>query len=149
MRWLELRIPPMMLLLLFAALAGLAKLLLPGWHFFGANFLAAGLVAVGVAVLLLGALAFRRAQTTLNPLHPEQSSRIVTRGIYRFSRNPMYLGFALLLAALALSHPVALATLPCFIAYLNQFQIKPEERALLQKFGSEFADYMLKVRRWL
>lgn len=72
-------------------------------------------------------------------------------GVYCFSRNPMYLGFLLALAGwiVYLSNVLAALLLPAFVAYMNRFQIKPEERALLTKFGPSFAHYMAAVPRWL
>ena len=68
-----------------------------------------------------------------------------------YSRNPMYLGFLLLLLALAcyLMNVAAMALLPLFVLYMNRFQIAPEERFLLQKFGAEYQAYCERVRRWL
>ena len=76
---------------------------------------------------------------------------MVRSGIYRVSRNPMYLGFLLALLALAifLANPLSLVLVPLFVVYMNRFQIGPEERALVALFGQEFASYSLKVRRWL
>ena len=87
----------------------------------------------------------------MNPTKPEASSAVVSDGIYRFSRNPMYLSLLTGLAgwALFLENAAALLVLPMFVAYMNRFQIKPEERALLEKFGSSYAEYMRSVRRWL
>ena len=84
-------------------------------------------------------------------MKPETASSIVTVGIYRFTRNPMYLGLAFALAgwAIYLANLAALLIVPIFVAYMTQFQIKPEERALLAKFGADFAAYMAAVRRWL
>lgn len=82
---------------------------------------------------------------------PEASSAIVTTGIYRISKNPMYLGFLLTLAGLGLylGNAVAALFLPAFVGYLNRFQIRPEERALLARFGAPFSEYMGRVRRWI
>lgn len=157
MSFLELKIPPLLLVLLFALVMWLlaphtaslsAQLALPALF---TTVLALFLAVSGLAVALAGVLAFRRAQTTVDPRVPQQSSSLVIVGIYRYSRNPMYLGFLLLLAALAcyLQSIVALAMLPPFVLYLNQFQIKPEERFLGQKFGQDFQVYMKQVRRWL
>ena len=79
------------------------------------------------------------------------ASNMVTSGIYRFSRNPMYLGFFLALAGWAtyLSHLLAFALLPLFVLYINRFQILPEERALSDKFPQEYTAYKGSVRRWL
>jgi protein-S-isoprenylcysteine O-methyltransferase Ste14 len=150
---LELRIPPLLVWLLFAAvMLGMTKAA-PGLAFMlaGSSVIAMALAAIGVAVAFAGVKAFRDQRTTINPLTPGASSSIVSRGVYGVSRNPMYLGFALALAgwAVYLSNAAAVMVAPAFVAYLTQFQIKPEERALLAKFGAEFERYMLRVRRWI
>ena len=75
----------------------------------------------------------------------------MTAGIYRVSRNPMYLGFAILLLAWAvfLASPWMLLGVPAFMMFISRFQIQPEERALESLFGEEFRDYKARVRRWL
>jgi protein-S-isoprenylcysteine O-methyltransferase Ste14 len=76
---------------------------------------------------------------------------MVTSGVYRHTRNPMYLGMLCLLGAWAawLGNAAALLGLPAFVAYMNRFQIAPEERALAQRFGAAFDAYAARVRRWL
>ena len=82
---------------------------------------------------------------------PESSSALVSGGVYRFTRNPMYLAMLCVLIgwALVVSNVAALVMLPLFVAYLNRFQIRPEERALHARFGAEFERYRDSVRRWL
>lgn len=106
---------------------------------------------VGGATAAAGDLAFRRAKTTINPLRPEKATALVTAGIYRFTRNPMYLGLALVLLGWAafLGSLLALAGPIAFVLYIDRFQIAPEERVLLAKFGSAYAQYKARVRRWL
>jgi protein-S-isoprenylcysteine O-methyltransferase Ste14 len=113
--------------------------------------LAAALAAAGVSLDLVALAHFLRARTTINPLKPQNASALVARGIYRFTRNPMYLGLATLLVAWAvyLGSLAALVVLPGFVAYLNRFQIEPEERALVERFGAEYEAYRSRVRRWL
>lgn len=113
--------------------------------------LAVAVFAAGLAVCLAGVVAFRRAKTTVNPLKPETASKLVIVGIYRHTRNPMYLGFALLLVALAvyLAAPLTLAGVAVFVLYINRFQIAPEERALTALFGEDFRRYLTQVRRWI
>jgi protein-S-isoprenylcysteine O-methyltransferase Ste14 len=105
----------------------------------------------GLAVGALAVVAFRGARTTVNPLEPTEASAMVTSGVYRLSRNPMYLGLLLVLGgwAIVLSNLLAFALLPAFVAYMNRFQIAPEERALLSRFGTEFTAYKESVRMWL
>jgi protein-S-isoprenylcysteine O-methyltransferase Ste14 len=113
--------------------------------------LAIGFVVAGGFVALAGVHAFRQNRTTVNPLTPEQSSSLVTSGVYRFSRNPMYLGFLLALAGwcVYLGNWASALLLPVFVACINRFQIAPEERALRAQFGPRFTMYASTVRRWL
>jgi protein-S-isoprenylcysteine O-methyltransferase Ste14 len=115
------------------------------------GLLSRGLGVAGAVICVLGVVAFRRARTTLDPRQPGKTSALVTRGIYARTRNPMYLGFVLLLAGwgLLLGDLCALA-LPLVLAvYLDRCQIPAEERALGSAFGDEFAAYARRVRRWL
>jgi protein-S-isoprenylcysteine O-methyltransferase Ste14 len=153
MQWLELKIPPLLVWLVFAsAMLGVARST-PGLSSTLAvsSALALALAAPGVALMVAGVVAFRANQTTVNPMTPGASSSVVSSGVYRVTRNPMYVGMVLALAgwAVYLSNAGAAVLLPAFVAYMTQYQIKPEERALLAKFGSEFAQYMSRVRRWL
>lgn len=152
MRTLELRIPPLALVLIFGtAMGGVGYLAPASLAFAWRASLALAFAVAGGLVALAGVLAFRRNKTTVNPFTPDKSSSLVASGIYRFSRNPMYLGFLLVLigwAAFLGSWAPAL-WLPVFVAYMNRFQIQPEERALIQRFGPEFLAYAGSVRRWL
>jgi len=116
----------------------------------GHKYAAAALVSVGLAVAAVGVLQFRQARTTVNPMSPQKASAVVSSGLYRWSRNPMYLGMALALLGLAawLSELAGYLLVLGFCWYLTIFQIIPEERALLATFGPEFARYMATVRRW-
>ncbi|UXY16992.1 isoprenylcysteine carboxylmethyltransferase family protein [Chitiniphilus purpureus] len=153
MHVLELRIPPLLLALLFAAAMHLAGNWTPGLAFQlpGAAPLALLSAALAAAAIAPALLAFRRAGTTVDPTRPEQSRTMVTGGIYRISRNPMYLGFALALLGLAIwqSHLLALGAVPLFVLYMNRFQIVPEERALRSRFGAQFDAYAQRTRRWI
>jgi protein-S-isoprenylcysteine O-methyltransferase Ste14 len=151
--WLELRVPPPVVTATAALLMWLLGTAVPLLDFElparGAAViaLAAAAVAIGIAALL----GFRKAKTTINPMTPEASTALVIGGVYRLSRNPMYLAMLIVLGAWALvvANFAALLLLPIFVAYLNRFQIKPEERALQARFGIEFERYRQSVRRWL
>lgn len=153
MNSLELKVPPLILAPLFAVAMWLAARWLPAlaldlsWrHALG------GIVAgAGILLVMSAGYSFRKARTTVNPTKPDTSSTVVATGIYRVSRNPMYLGVLFVLAgwALFLSHALPFLFLPAFVAYMNRFQIAPEERALHAKFGVEYESYKINVRRWL
>jgi len=150
---LELRVPPVAVVLIAALLMWMLARRTPRLDWVTQWRLVAALVllAAGVLVAVAGVLEFRRARTTVNPTKPEAASAMVRSGIYRHTRNPMYLGMLLVLAAWAawLASPVALAVLPAFVLYLNRFQIEPEERVLAGLFAGEFDAYRRSVRRWL
>lgn len=150
---LEKRIPPVLATLVCALLMALLAYLLPPVEIAWAWRLGAALAlaALGAGVCLAGVASFRRARTTVNPLVPEQASSLVQAGIYRHTRNPMYLGFAILLVAWAalLGAPLALFAVAGFVLYLDRFQIAPEERALAGLFGADYTRYRERVRRWL
>lgn len=117
----------------------------------GSVLLALALVTAGIAIAMLGVLEFRKARTTVNPTNPDGTSSIVASGIYRWSRNPMYVGFLLVLLGwgVYLANLVAILLVPGFVLYMNRFQIQPEERALENKFGAAYTRYKQGVRRWL
>lgn len=150
---LELKVPPGVLVLLFAVAMRLSATLFPALAFAlpGRGAVAAALFFAAAVVVAAGVIGFRRAGTTVNPMRPGAASRLVISGVYRRSRNPMYVAALLALAGWAayLSHWLPLLFLPAFVAYLNRFQIAPEERALAARFGEEFAAYRGSVRRWL
>lgn len=153
MQSLELKIPPVALTLLCVGLMWLVSAVWPGASFpvAGSSVLAIALAFIGVGIGVAGVLVFRRHDTTVNPTKPESTNSVVCDGIYRFTRNPMYLGLVIFLAgwAVFLENAVALLMLPAFVAYMNRFQIRPEEQALLAKFGPGYTEYMSSVRRWV
>lgn len=115
------------------------------------DMLAYALIAAGISLDLVSILAFLRARTTVTPLAPEKASSLVVGGLYRFSRNPMYLGLLFILSGAAVWFGVLanLAVIIGFVAYITAFQIKPEEERLSEIFGQEYRDYQRQVRRWL
>ncbi len=151
---LELKVPPPAVALLFGVLMWLASSLVVPVEVPSSAFrvgVAVVLTSVGLVVGLAGIVSFWRARTTINPTKPSATSSLVTSGVFRFTRNPMYLSLLLYLLAWAayLSNWLAFLFLPVFVLYINEFQIKPEERALSSLFGPEYASYKGRVRRWL
>jgi protein-S-isoprenylcysteine O-methyltransferase Ste14 len=153
MHRLDLKIPPLIIFVFVGGLMWWAARVAPAAEFDlpARRGIATAIAALGVAIAVAGVVSFRRARTTVNPLHPEAASALVTSGIYRVTRNPMYLGALVVLLAWAafLANAVAVILAPIFVVYMNRFQIGPEERALTALFGPQFSEYCAKVRRWL
>jgi protein-S-isoprenylcysteine O-methyltransferase Ste14 len=151
--WLELKVSPVTLAVILAALMWPVSAHTPGFAMAPGLRIAVLLILAGAGTFigLAGVRSFRRARTTVNPWRPHASSELVMSGIYRRSRNPMYLG--LLLALLGwgfyLANVFALLLAMVFVPYMNRFQIVPEERALAQAYGESFREYCREVRRWL
>lgn len=153
MQVLELRVPPVaMFILAAAAMGGLAAFTSAARVTFPGQLLAASVLLLAAGLVGLASVrSFARHETTVNPLRPERASRLVAAGIYRYSRNPMYLSLLLALAAWAtwLGSLAAAILLPAFVWAMNRWQIQPEERALTALFGAEYEAYRRDVRRWL
>lgn len=144
--------PPVLVLVLAAAMWGTATFqtpiqIEPAWRI-------GLLLALNVTALVFGVggiMAFRRAKTTINPVQIDQASRVVSGGIYRVTRNPMYIGLTALLTtwAVFLALPLALLGPVLFVLFTARFQILPEERVMSAKFGKEYDEYRKRVPRWL
>src|SRR5947209_6880520 len=150
---LELKLPPVVLGAIAAALMWIASSVSPAFAInFPANFVSsASLALIGALTCLAGVVSFRRAKTTVNPMKPHSTSSLVVSGIYRYTRNPMYLGFLVILLGWAafLSNVLTLVLLPAFVLYMNRSQISTEERVLASLFADDYAEYRARVRRWL
>jgi protein-S-isoprenylcysteine O-methyltransferase Ste14 len=150
---LELRIPPDLVWLAAAGLVLLTATATPRLHVSLAWRGPAAAVLIGAGVVLIAAAraALARADTTFSPVAPARSSSLVTTGVYRFTRNPMYAGMTIALVALAvlLSSPGAVALSVAFVAYIDRFQVRPEERVLRVLFGADYDAYRARVRRWV
>ncbi|WP_165009553.1 methyltransferase family protein [Neisseria yangbaofengii] len=144
----KLKIPPVLLFLIATALmwciSHLEVLTLP-------KSPVLAVVVSGAVVIALGGSVLRQADTTSNYAAPEQSNELVAKGIYRHTRNPMYLGFALMLSGWAvwLLQGLVWLLVAGFVIYIQQFQILSEKRVLSEKFGQHYRDYCRKTQRWL
>jgi len=108
-------------------------------------------IGLGLSIDVISVILFIKARTTINPLSPQQTSKLVTNGLYSISRNPMYLGMALILFGwmIILGNPINIIFFICFILGINKIQIIPEEVILKQIFGEEYTAYQKSVRRWI
>lgn len=147
------RIPPPILMLAAFALMWvlnrrmpLARWIAPPWTQFGSFPAALGIVIGVTAVVRL-----HQAHTTTSPMDPGKASFLVTDGVFRFSRNPIYLGMVLLLAGWAvwLGSASPWVIPPLFAVFITAVQIVPEERALGLRFGEKYRAYQSRVARWI
>jgi len=120
------------------------------FDFFGRFYLMGALLVVALIVGVTALLQFYRAKTTVNPMRPENSTTLVTNGVYAFSRNPMYFALLLVLLAWGLWLGNAFNTILAagFVSFMNKYQVSLEEKALGKRFGKEYGDYLTRVRRW-
>ncbi|ORU92191.1 MAG: hypothetical protein A6F70_01935 [Cycloclasticus sp. symbiont of Bathymodiolus heckerae] len=109
------------------------------------------LAALGLLVDACALWLFMWARTTVNPIKPNKATALVTSGIYRYTRNPMYVGNFIFLTAwlIWLGSPLNVVFLIFYVLYMNRFQISVEERILSEKFGEEYAQFCQSVRRWI
>ncbi len=149
----SLRIPPPIQGLFWAFIMWGLSRLMPDFNFGfpGQNIIGFICIGLGLSLDLVSIAGFFKARTTINPIHIQKASQLVTSGFYRISRNPMYLGMLLLLLGwlIILGNPLNFIPLIGFIIGMNQLQIKPEEAILKQKFGAEYEAYSQRVRRWI
>ncbi len=150
---LNLKIPPVAQGVIAAALIWMCSGYIPLYiiNFPYQVVIVAILFFIGGVVALLGVYAFRKMSTTVDPRYPDKASTLVVIGIYKYSRNPMYLGILLVLLgwALFLGAISGFVVPVVFVVAINQLQIKPEERALKEMFQDSYADYTKSVRRWI
>ena len=150
---LELKVPPAVVMFVFMILMFFVSKLFSQHNidFIFQIFVAVELFFTGLMIIGAGVYIFNEKNTTVNPLNPEKSSKLVEEGIYKFTRNPMYLGMAIILISFGvyLGNIFNVINIILFVLYMNKYQIIPEEKALTQLFGDEFIAYKSKVKRWL
>ncbi len=145
------KIPPPIVTLIFGLCIYFSGPFFPEYIFSMANFLSGLILFVGVGILIVSAASFRKHQTTINPLKPEQASSLVISGVFSFSRNPMYLGMVFILISVSIKFNLfgGLLITSMFALFITKFQIIPEEAAMHKLFPKEFASYKENTRRWI
>jgi len=148
----HLKIPPALVTVITALLMYLVARFLPfgDFNFTGRFYVLWVLFGLGILLGILSLIQFFTSKTSIDPRDPQKASELVVSGIYKISRNPMYLSLLLILFAWGLYLPNAFnfILLVFFVAYMNKFQILPEEQALTVKFGKAYEQYAKNVRRW-
>ena len=149
----KLKIPPVIVFFIALGIVFGVHYLLKGYSysFLYQTLLSRIFLGMGVMVVFSGIISFRMKGTTVDPLNPEKASSLVQSGIYKYTRNPMYLGMALVLMGgiVRVGNPIGLLAIVFFFWFMTKFQIKPEEAALRKIFGAEYEEFCNKVRRWV
>ena len=128
----------------------LSKSLFPELTFKYSNQLCLFFLISGFSIILISFQTFKKEKTTINPIKIEKASSLVTSGIFKYSRNPMYLGMVLILISTAIKFSLygGLPVIGFFVYFITIFQILPEEKAMQKLFGEDFTNYKNKTRRW-
>ena len=147
----ETKIPPPIVTLIFGFATYLSRKIFPEIEIQYSSFFGMVLLLLGFFILISAVKLFRNDKTTVNPLSPEQATKLVTNGIFKLSRNPMYLGMAVILASVAVFFNIigGIISMALFCLYITKFQIIPEEKAMKELFAQDFEQYMQATRRWI
>ena len=145
------KIPPPIATLICGIAIYFSKTFFNQFFSYNNNIISLFLMILGLTIFLSAVKSFRRQKTTVNPLDPKQASSLVTSGIFKFSRNPMYLGMLIILLSMAFKFNLigGMITSIFFYIFITKFQIIPEEAAMDELFGNEFIDYCKKTKRWI
>ena len=145
------KIPPPIVTLISGLIIFFSRPIFPEYQSNLINVFSAIFLFLGLLVFFLAVASFKKYKTTVNPLQPSKASYLVISGIFRFTRNPMYLGMALILLSLSFKFNLlgGILVTALFIMFITRFQIIPEEDAMLSLFRDEFKTYKENTRRWI
>ena len=148
---LKTKIPPPIIAIAFIVILYISSLWMDRFIFEGQSIFSLFIFILGLGCVLSASTQFRRINTTVNPLNPESASHLVVDGIFKFTRNPMYLGLCAVIFAFGIYVGTwfVFILLPLFVVSINYLQIVPEEIALQKLFGDEYVSYCNSVRRWI
>jgi len=147
----ETKIPPPIVTLIFGLAIYFSREMLPVAKIQHSSYLGVFLLLIGFFILISAVRLFRKDNTTVNPLSPDQATKLVTDGIFKYTRNPMYLGMAFILGSISVFFNLlgGIFLVVLFCAYITKFQIIPEERAMKDLFSHDFEKYTKSTRRWI
>ena len=145
------KIPPPIVTLICALIIYFSSLFFSSYTFPLFNALGILILGLGLLLIFLAVNSFKKSQTTINPLQPDLASSLVTDGVFKYSRNPMYLGMLFILIFISLRFNLIGGSLVAlgFVIYITKYQIVPEEIAMVKLFNDKFIAYKSRVRRWL
>ena len=147
----EAKIPPPVVTLVFGISIYFSREIFQAVEIKYSSYIGILLLVLGLAILISAVRLFRKDKTTVNPLSPEQATKLVTDGIFKYSRNPMYLGMVFILSSMAVFFNLigGIILIALFCIYITKFQIIPEEKAMSNLFSQDFNKYKQATRRWI
>ena len=145
------KIPPPIVTLISGLAIYFSRNLFPDHYELILDFFSILLLIGGIIIIRTAFLSFKKHQTTINPLNLTKTSSLVTTGVFKYTRNPMYLGMVFILLSITLKFNLygGLIFILFFFYFITKFQISPEEKAMENLFGEEFKNYKKTTRRWL
>ena len=145
------KIPPPIVTLVSALLIFFSRELFPNYVFEYQSMLSIAIFISGLMILISAVSLFKEKETTVNPMSPEKASSLVVDGVFKYTRNPMYLGMSVVLLSISIQFNLigGLLILLLFVGYITVFQIIPEEEAMEENFGEEYLSFKRSTRRWI
>ena len=145
------KIPPPVVTLVSALLIFFSKELFPSYAFDYQSMLSIGVFISGLMILVSAVSLFKKKETTVNPMSHEKASSLVVDGVFKYTRNPMYLGMSVVLLSISIQFNLigGLLIISLFVTYITVFQIIPEEEAMEENFGEEYLSFKKSTRRWI
>ena len=145
------KIPPPIVTLVSALLIFFSKELFPNYAFDYQSMLSIVIFISGLMILISAVSLFKKKETTVNPMSPEKASSLVVDGVFKYTRNPMYLGMSVVLLSISIQFNLigGLLIVCLFVAYITAFQIIPEEEAMEENFGQDYLLFKKNTRRWI
>ena len=145
------KIPPPILVLILVVSSCLSSKKIDVIHIPNQTLTSILILLIGILILIIPVSKFIKSKTTIDPIKFKKVNKLVTSGIYKYSRNPMYLGLLLIVISSSILYLniYSVTTPMIFYYWINRFQIKREEIFLTEKFGKEYLLYMTRTRRWI
>ncbi len=145
------KIPPPILVLILVVSSFLSSKKIDVIHIPHQTLVSILILLIGILILIIPVTNFIKYKTTIDPIEFKKVNKLVTSGIYKYSRNPMYLGLLLIVISSSILYlNIYSVSTPIFFYYwINRFQIQREEIFLTEKFGKEYLSYKTKTRRWI
>ena len=145
------KIPPPLVALTFGFLINYTKSIFPKIEIKWGDVFGSIIIIFGIIIILSAIVLFKKYKTTITPLKPSKATKLIVSGVYKFSRNPMYLGLLMIVISTSIFYLniFSIVTPVLFVSWINRFQIGREEIFLTEKFGKEYILYKTKTRRWI